>query len=198
MQKHKIVWKILFAILGMLLACSELSMADQSVALTHNTATAKIGEAEKYIGKVLENRVQHQSGFLVVPKGDSSYLKPDAQPLAGVHVRDDQGRNFFLLTEVKKNEAGERSDFVHGAIEIPEGLTLGGHPIEDECVVTKHPQEIIFAIGKQVYRHSKDGSYIGGYIRPIKAWRVDFTAKKLVEIPTINIKCEVGKNIGED
>lgn len=173
-----------------------VSKADRPLVLTHDAEMENVNEAEKYIGKKIK---PINWGFLVTPKGDFSYLAPGAKSLAGTAMRDEQGRLFFLLTESQSSESGEKWDFVHSAFEIPKGLALGGKPLEDDCYVKDRPQEFIFVIGKTIDRYSKNGRYVGRFISPvIKAWRVDFTAKKLLDIPTKDIHCEIDINTGAD
>ncbi|MDD5300547.1 MAG: hypothetical protein PHD65_08640 [Gallionella sp.] len=181
-------------VLGVLLLIrSGMSMADRPVVLTRDTKTANVNEAEKYIG----TKIKAHSGFVVAPKGDFAYLEPDATKiLVGTGKTDKSDRFYFFLVE---NNQNEELGLVLDAIEISKGMELGGKPMTDDCYVKDHPQEYIFVIGKTVDKHSKDGRYIGRFLDPVaKAWRVDFATKKLVEIPTKGIHCEIDMNIGAD
>jgi hypothetical protein len=152
------------------------------------------GEANAFIGKRLsgdEANYKKLAGFSFTKRRDPP-LKASGKPkyLIG-EVGSIHGQEIFLLGESEAGTGRGYEMLVTDAIDIPQGLTLMGTPIQDECVSKRYPDDYIFVIGKWANRKSKTGRYAGGYARSIsKAWRVDFEEKKLREISPVGIKCE--------
>jgi hypothetical protein len=103
----------------------------------------------------------------------------------------------FLVEEPIWNAARNHYEttVVKDGIDIPKGLDFAGWPIERPCISPQHPRELIVAVGKWVERDSKTGGYAGAYLAGIaKAWRFDFDAAKLRQIPTAGVRCEDNRN----
>jgi hypothetical protein len=62
----------------------------------------------------------------------------------------------------------------------------------DICSSTLYPDANIIALGEWINRIKPE---VGGYIHPIeKAWRIDFSTRRFVEIPTSGVSCELNED----
>lgn len=162
-------------------------------------ADANAGEAANLIGKT--RRVNRDEfGWAITDERVSTAMSrksgTGSSGYLGLLVEMNGGL-VFLVAEPNWNAArtGYDTALVKDAIDIPKGLDFAGWPIERPCISPQHPTELIIAVGKWVDRDSKKGGYAGAYLAgTVKAWRFDFDAAKLRQIPTAGIRCEDNRN----
>jgi hypothetical protein len=190
-------WRVAAVLAGLMLAVSVWGAS--------TTHADEISRAENYIGrKIYIDSEEYRSlgggkgGFVFFEDEYRQTRSGQSFILEILHYKASQN-SFFLIAEGHRDQYGH-SDWmlVLDAKDIPKGMQFIGYPHEDQCVAKEYPTDLIFVTGKWVNRKTKNGDYAGGYAQPIKkAWRVDFTAKKLVEIPPHGIKCENNTQPGE-
>jgi hypothetical protein len=192
----------------LLMIYSGVGMADQLGVPTAGTSE-NANEAKKYIGKRIkaDNNDEEYKNFTSIAFTDyeSISLRTGGQEarepeyLIGMIHEDHPNGSVFLLAEREDESEYVVWMVVRDAIVIPEGLVFGGMPLLDDCFVVDRPNQKIVVIGKPVGRYSKSDRKVRRLIDPVvKAWRVDFSAKKLMEIRTEGIHCELDRDIGAD
>lgn len=195
------------------LAAVLIAIACSTMLLASTTYADEIGRSESYIGRKIyidSEEFRDMSSPAAGYQGNLIY-DDDYLPWQPERPRRELGLEIFrneklagsvvvLLTEIHLDQHGHPDwILVLDEKKFPKGVQfIGGYRDQDRCIAKEYPTDHVFVVGKWVNRKTKNGDYAGGYAHPIKkAWRVDFTAKKLVEIPPHGIKCEDNTQPGE-
>lgn len=149
-------------------------------------------ELRKYIGKKIEvSEGEVRSAFLISPK--TVLLKKRTALLGGMIYSPSmlgERKDFLLLLEKSINDESQgMDDTLLDVVEVEPSFEMAGWEGEYDCIDELHQQENIFALGKwrvEVGKHGRGRVYMSPIVR---AWRVDFVKKKLVEIPTNTVMC---------